>query len=87
MRRRVFLFMGAIDPRSVGIATPQRAGFLEPLILKAIQGMSYREIGRVLNLPETTIETRIARGRKMLRELALADTGSQAPESFKGDFQ
>jgi DNA-directed RNA polymerase specialized sigma24 family protein len=32
--------------------------------------MSYREIGEVLNLPETTVETRIARARKMLRELA-----------------
>lgn len=45
-------------------------GYREPLLLKAIQGLSYREIGRILGLPETTIETRIARGRRMLRELA-----------------
>lgn len=45
-------------------------GYREPLILKAVRGMSYREIGRVMGLPETTIETRIARGRRMLRELA-----------------
>jgi predicted RNA polymerase sigma factor len=37
-----------------------------------VQGMSYREIGRVLGLPETTIETRIARARRMLRERATA---------------
>ncbi len=43
--------------------------YREPLLLRCIQGMSYREIGRVLDLPETTIETRIARGRRMLREL------------------
>ena len=45
-------------------------GYREPLLLKAVRGMSYREIGEVLNLPETTVETRIARARKMLRELA-----------------
>lgn len=45
-------------------------GYREPLLLKSVQGMSYREIGRVMGLPETTIETRIARARRMLRERA-----------------
>mgnify|MGYP000941552499 CR=1 FL=1 len=45
-------------------------GYREPLILKCVRGMSYRQIGELMGLPETTIETRIARGRKMLRELA-----------------
>jgi RNA polymerase sigma-70 factor, ECF subfamily len=45
-------------------------GYREPLLLKTVHGMSYREIGRVMNLPETTIETRIARARKQLRKLA-----------------
>jgi RNA polymerase sigma-70 factor (ECF subfamily) len=45
-------------------------GYREPLLLKAVQGLSYREIGEILDLPETTIETRIARGRRQLRELA-----------------
>ncbi len=52
-------------------------GYREPLLMKAVQGMSYREIGEVLGLPETTVETRIARGRRMLRELA------EAPETAK----
>lgn len=43
-------------------------GYREPLILKCVHGMSYREIGRVMDLPETTVETRIARARRMLRE-------------------
>lgn len=47
-------------------------GYREPLLLKAVQGMSYREIGEVLDLPESTIETRIARARRMLREKTLA---------------
>jgi DNA-directed RNA polymerase specialized sigma24 family protein len=45
-------------------------GYREPLLLKCVHGMSYREIGEVMGLPESTIETRIARGRRMLREAA-----------------
>ena len=45
-------------------------GYREPLLLKAVQGLSYRQIGHILEMPETTVETRIARGRRMLRELA-----------------
>lgn len=45
-------------------------GYREPLMLKAVDNLSYRQIGKLMNLPETTIETRIARARKMLRELA-----------------
>jgi RNA polymerase sigma-70 factor (ECF subfamily) len=45
-------------------------GYREPLLLKCVHGMSYRQIGEVMGLPETTIETRIARGRRMLRERA-----------------
>jgi len=36
--------MGDIDPRSVGAATPQRAGFLEPLILKAGKTLAAYEL-------------------------------------------
>ena len=48
-------------------------GYREPLLLKCVRGMSYREIGAMMGLPETTIETRIARGRRMLRELAMGE--------------
>ncbi|MCC6659833.1 MAG: RNA polymerase sigma factor [Phycisphaerales bacterium] len=44
-------------------------GYREPLILRCVRGMNYRQIGELLSLPETTIETRIARGRRMLRDL------------------
>jgi RNA polymerase sigma-70 factor (ECF subfamily) len=55
-------------------------GYREPLLLKAIQGLSYREIGRIMNLPETTVETRIARARKQLREMAM-EAGLGASEA------
>lgn len=42
-----------------------------PLVLKYLEGMSYQEISEYLELPVSTIETRLFRGRNMLRaELA-----------------
>ncbi|MFO0376532.1 MAG: RNA polymerase sigma factor [bacterium] len=46
--------------------------YREPLLLKCLRNMSYREIAATLGLSETTVETRIARARRMLRELASA---------------
>jgi RNA polymerase sigma-70 factor (ECF subfamily) len=59
--------------RLLALAERLEEGYREPLLLKAIRGMSYRQIGELLDLPETTVETRIARGRRMLRELAAAE--------------
>ena len=56
--------------RLMNLAMDLPDGYREPLLLKCVRGLSYRTIGELLGLPETTIETRIARGRRMLRELA-----------------
>lgn len=56
-------------------------GYREPLLLRCLHDMSYRQIGILVGLPETTIETRIARGRRMLRELALGKTPENPAES------
>lgn len=53
-------------------------GYREPLLLRCVRGMSYQQIGALMALPETTIETRIARGRRMLRELADLGPGEPA---------
>ncbi len=45
------------------------AGYREPVLLRCVRSMSYQQIGQVLDLPVSTIETRIARGRRMLKEL------------------
>ena len=42
--------------------------YREPLVLRCVRGMSYREIAQAMDLPETTVETRISRGRRMLRD-------------------
>ncbi len=44
-------------------------GYREPVLLRCLRSMTYEQIGQALDLPVTTIETRIARGRRMLREL------------------
>jgi len=61
--------------RLTALAARLPEGYREPLLLKCVKGMSYREIGTLLGLAETTVETRIARGRRMLRELASAEAG------------
>jgi RNA polymerase sigma-70 factor, ECF subfamily len=42
--------------------------YREPLLLRCLRSMSYQQISETLDLPVTTIETRLARARKMLRE-------------------
>ncbi len=42
--------------------------YREPLLLRCLRSMTYRQIGELLELPVTTVETRLARARRMLRE-------------------
>jgi len=49
------------------------AQYAEPLLLQAGQGLSQRELAEILDVPETTIETRLARARRMLRQLVAED--------------
>jgi len=42
--------------------------YREPLLLRAVRGMSYRQISDTLGIPITTVETRLARARRMLRD-------------------
>ncbi|MBN8597736.1 MAG: RNA polymerase sigma factor [Planctomycetes bacterium] len=62
--------------RLLDLARKLPDGYREPLLLKSVHGLSYRQIGNILGIPETTVETRIARGRKQLREMAEQETKS-----------
>jgi RNA polymerase sigma-70 factor (ECF subfamily) len=42
--------------------------YREPLLLRCVRALSYQQISDILELPVTTIETRLARARRMLRE-------------------
>lgn len=52
--------------------------YREPFMLRHLEDWSYAQIGEALNLPVDTVETRLVRARRLLRE-SLADfrTGEQ----------
>lgn len=54
--------------RLLNLARELPEAYREPLVLRCVRGMSYREIAQAMDLPETTVETRISRGRRMLRD-------------------
>lgn len=70
--------------RLMNLSSDLPDGYREPLLLKCVRGMSYRQIGQVMGLPETTIETRIARARRMLRDRAIA-AGVGSPHEVRHD--
>lgn len=43
--------------------------YREPLMLRAMNGMRSKQIAEVLGIPAATVDTRIARARRMLREV------------------
>lgn len=51
--------------------------YSEPLLLQSVQGLSQRQISELLDVPETTVETRLARARRMLRQLASTTEGQR----------
>lgn len=42
--------------------------YREPLLLRCVRSLTYQQIGEILELPVTTVETRLARARRMLRD-------------------
>ncbi len=42
--------------------------YREPFVLRHVQGWSYREIADLLDMPVDTVETRLVRARRQLRE-------------------
>lgn len=65
--------------------------FREPLIMRCVHGMGCEQIAAILELPLTTVETRLSRARRMLREEWLAiqscrrSDGALDKESSVGD--
>lgn len=55
--------------------------YREPLLLRCVRALSYQQISEVLDLPITTVETRLARARRMLRE----EVGEEFPEDSKSN--
>jgi RNA polymerase sigma-70 factor (ECF subfamily) len=59
VRRELDVYLGRLD-----------AKYREPLILYYLEGMEYREISDILQIPVSTVGVRLARGRAMLKKSA-----------------
>ena len=55
--------------------------YREPLMLRAVHGMRGKHIAEILELSAATVETRIARARRMLREYATPGPHMAAQEA------
>jgi RNA polymerase sigma-70 factor (ECF subfamily) len=42
--------------------------YREPFVLRHVSGLSYKEIAEVMAMPVDSIETRLVRARRLLRE-------------------
>jgi RNA polymerase sigma-70 factor (ECF subfamily) len=54
--------------RVLSLAAQLPEAYREPLMLKAVQGMRTRQIAELMGIPEATVDTRVSRARRMLRE-------------------
>lgn len=64
--------------RVLEMALDLKPEFREPLFLRCLHGFSQRRIADILALPETTVETRIARARRLLREQTALHAGRRS---------
>jgi RNA polymerase sigma-70 factor, ECF subfamily len=55
------------------------AHYRSALVLRVLEGLSYREIAQMLEVPVSTVETWIHRGRQRMKQLLGDDAGQNAP--------
>lgn len=60
---------------AVGALPPE---FKEVLVLRELEGLSYKQVAQVLKLPLGTVMSRLARGRARLHDLLLARMAEEA---------
>lgn len=60
------------------------AEFRAVVVLRELEGLSYEDIAEALRVPLGTVQSRLSRGRRLLREALMAD-GRVAPLYAKGE--
>ncbi len=70
-------FLDLLDDRLVAALDALEPAFREVLVLSVAGGLSYREIGQVLQCPVGTVMSRMARARRDLRERLAQEAGSR----------
>jgi RNA polymerase sigma-70 factor (ECF subfamily) len=63
----------------LGVVARLPAEYREPLLLRAVEGLTQKQIAQALDLPETTVETRLARARQLLRRTVADEPRIAAP--------
>jgi len=63
--------------RVMRLAAQLPEAYREPLLLKAVHGLRTRQIAEIMDIPEPTVDTRVSRARRMLRELLHDDENKQ----------
>jgi len=73
------LFQQSLDSQMVRQALQDLpVEFREVVVLREMEGFSYKEIANVVDLPLGTVMSRLARGRKRLHELLATRMGKEA---------
>ncbi len=60
------------------------AHYRAALVLRAVEGLSYREISGLLGVPESTVETWIHRGRMRMRQLLKPELETAPARGMRG---
>ncbi len=58
------------------------ARFREALVLRELEGLSYKEISQVMDVPIGTVMSSLARGRAQLRQRLLHRSGKEVPRGL-----
>lgn len=72
--------------RVMALAQQLPEAYREPLMLRAVHGMRGKHIASIMGLSEATVETRIARGRRMLRDLSETSTSAGGRSAIVGSI-